>query len=200
MGSRAGKVAIVLRLVSVLALLLAAIWYGMTKDINALASLLFAVVAFLKSEVDFYRMSGVPHAHDEVLFEQFVLTLPVDTISFLSENDFSAYFPLEKIVPLHNFEKVWADVGHEFVDKDLETQKRRLWESISDFLDITGQYLFPANDETLAGRNLVSIPKEWRYERPEEFRRVYKTIHQRADAVVKEYNEFVRLARRKLKQ
>ena len=76
-----------------------------------------------------YQKSN-PNKKDLQLFEKFAsLFSDNDIIRFYKEHDFLASFDKKFLEPLNSFIENWDNAAHEFIDNDLEREKKKLYEA-----------------------------------------------------------------------
>lgn len=81
----------------------------------------------------------------------------------------------------------------EFLDSELEDLKLELDRHISKIYTILAVNTFDVG----VNPNLVGVPKEWQREQPERHEKVIDELHKESFKIVGNYNDLIRLARRK---
>ena len=131
---------------------------------------------------------------DKKVLRDFLKTVSSNgSIRFLRDNDFAGLFDLTELDEIKAFVHGCNGPDYEFLDPELETARKRFWNTGTALLSALGKNTFPAHGE---GRQYV--PPEWREEQPERFKHAVSEIHSAADAVCKAYDKLVRLARKRL--
>lgn len=72
---------------------------------------------------------------DKALFSKFLEDFPPDGVSvrFLHEQDIGASFESSHLDQIHNFLYYWHDAAHEFQNKDVESSRKELYNTLKDF-------------------------------------------------------------------
>lgn len=203
-----------LLVITILAALVPAIWClteindgralsfsSVTAFLPALATL----VAYLKADNPATRneagavLTVAPvAAHDLALFERFQKDLPFDpTIRLLREADFGADYRADWLQPLNRFIEVWDDPNYEFLDASLEEVRRALFAAARSLVFDFARETVPndAND----GWRTVYPWRERGGPRPEHVIESARVLNEAARSFVPLYEQFVRLARDRLK-
>lgn len=140
------------------------------------------------------RSSGSPNIKDIQLFEEFVAFFAESNlIRFYKEHDFLISFDPRYLEPLNDFIETWDNAVHQFVDRDLEKERQRLYESARALgLAIAGNTVPDRH-----GRISV-IPDHVGKPIPDWVKRDAKEINELAPPFVEHHENFILLGRRKL--
>lgn len=120
----------------------------------------------------------------------------INTIDFLRTNNFAGIsFKRAHTIILDDFKRECEfNPEFEFIDADLEAMKGKLYSDITVFISVLS-----SNTWTLNGNmELSSVPKEWEYEQPDRFWEVVNELHEMTTNITDDYDNLVRLTRRKL--
>lgn len=131
---------------------------------------------------------------DRRLFAELKADLPSKgSISFIDEWNMAGFgFDWKKLDQLEAFHFKWGDAEHEFIDSELERQRRTLHE-------LVGRYLsYLALNSRPRHTGLQTIPPEWEHEQPKRFDEVVTTLHDLARQIVAPHQELVRSGRIRL--
>jgi hypothetical protein len=183
-----------LKLCSLGAVIASVIWAAQTPDWRSLSAAFASVGALLKLEMDDLKGSADP---DRELFAKFLQALPYDgAISFLASRPLHAgSFKGDVFIPLYDFAQGWNDAAHEFHLPQLESRKKRLQVLANEFADAMGDHSFPVQGSP----NRHEIPREWRETDPARYKQATSELEDLAREVVTAHQDFVRVARRKLR-
>lgn len=131
---------------------------------------------------------------DGILFNEFRTNLlPMSTINWLRECNFTNAFSYNHLRDLDNVYVYKDDVNLEFFHTELEGLKTQLIKEILHFLHITGINTFPLTIDTQI------IPRDWATNDPERFKNVVDEIHLSRDSICVTYDKLIRLGRHDLK-
>lgn len=131
---------------------------------------------------------------DKNILRDFLEVVPSNgTISFLRTRSFAYSLDWKRLGDIERFLQDRDGPDHEFLDAELETARKKFRQSCQALLVSLATYTFPTNHE-----DRQSVPQEWEIDAPERFIRAVKDLDTAADAVWSTYDDFVRLARRKL--
>ena len=132
---------------------------------------------------------------DKQVYNLLLKLLPWDgCIEFAREFDFTCgSFAGSFIEDFREFEHLcYTNPAIEFVDPDLEALRAGLLEHVKHFTRAISYGAFPH------GADRYSIPKEFKFVRPEDFWPVIDDLHRTTKALVDNYDSLVRTATRKL--
>jgi predicted nucleotide-binding protein len=102
-------------------------------------------------------------------------------------------FDMKKLDDLYNFMRDWNDVEHEFLDKELEERRNRLYTLIEEYLELIGLYTFPTENGAMQ-----SLPSGLAYSDNERYVREVNQLHNKAAEVFKAHQDLIRTTRYKL--
>lgn len=191
--------------IAILATLVSAIWCASdlytseSVSFSAITTFLAALLAFLV----YATMSGskpvAPGAspHDLALFAEFQTTLPYEpTIRTLREADFGADYRAEWLDPLNRFVNEWDDPNREFLDAELEQERKVLYRTANNLAMDFARETVP-NDHN-AGWRTVYPWNQRGGQRPAHVLESAQVLNEASRAFVPIYDQFIRLARRRL--
>lgn len=135
--------------------------------------------------------------HDRDLFASFQASLPFDpTIKLLRDHDFSTDYQAKWLSPLNRFVETWDDPNLEFLEPELESAKRKLFKQAEHLAMLIAIETIP-NDRNEGWRTVYPVNQRGG-ERPQHVRESAERANAGAKSFVPVYEEFVRLARKKL--
>lgn len=140
------------------------------------------------------KVKGVTPA-DITVFENLLdLLKPTGVISFLREHDFGGSFFREDVAPLHTFVAIGGNPDNEFIDPDLEKERKILHENASELAMLIAKYTSPNqfNHLSVLPSHLANSP------RPDWVRSEAKELNDAASNFVDIYDNFVRFCRIKI--
>ena len=179
--------AIVIRLLNLFALLGAVAWLARAPDWEPLVTSFALLAAFLGQEL---WPALKPLGNDKKLFECFLSDFPSNGRSarFLDEHDIGGSFRSDDLNELYNFLNTWNDAEHEFHNKKLEAQRKKLWKAANKFCSELSLKVY-------AGREgfLTMDLKDFE-DRPEALA-TRDNLNNLATQVFREHQEFVRIGR-----
>jgi hypothetical protein len=137
--------------------------------------------------------------HDQALFAQFLRDLPTEpTVRVLKEHDFGGLLSRASIQHLYDFTNSWHSIEKEFVDDELEQARRLLLVAASDLAEEIAGRTVP----TRGGDYITVYSDNQRAEsggrRPPEVIEDARVLNLKASEFVPNYENFVRLCRKKL--
>ncbi|MDQ1064272.1 hypothetical protein QE447_003598 [Stenotrophomonas sp. SORGH_AS282] len=206
-----------LLVVTILAALVPGVWCfievldGNSLSFSSVTAFLPAVVGLLaylnadspaaRNEVMVARSDNAEPAvaaHDLVLFDKFQLDLPFDpTVKLLREANFDADYRSEWLQPLNRFVEDWDNPNYEFIDASLEDSRAVLYAAARSLAFVFARETVP-HDGNEGWRTVYP----WRQRggpRPEHIIESARVLNEAARAFVPVYEQFVRLARERLK-
>jgi hypothetical protein len=133
--------------------------------------------------------------HDRALFAEFMRTLPVDpTMATVRDHSFGDAVPTAWIRPIYDFVGGWTGPDREFVDRELEAKRKRLYEQFRRFGLAVGKHMV-----TDGGEFMTVFPREMRgAPRPDHVREAARELDELARELYRDYEEFVRECQRRL--
>jgi hypothetical protein len=134
---------------------------------------------------------------DRHTFNLLLKVLPSDgSIYFMREFSFGNCFRWEALKDLDDFRYACARPEHEFLDETLEAQRTTLLKCVDKFV-----HLLAGNSFRLEGSiedAYYKVPDDWHHTNPKRWHEAVDAINTAADAVIAQYDTFVRECRRKL--
>jgi len=184
-------------------LLATALWflYGHSQDKIEWSAGLMAIVAlagmFAKKPLsDAFGLGKTNSNHDTKLFEKFLTDLPMQpTIQLLKEHNFGDPFNKDSIQPLFDFVRDWSNADHEFKNRKIERDRKKLLAQAKDLADEIVEHTTLVGDGRLLSVFSDSLRAKGEWERPDHVRRSAKILNERAEAFVPVYEAFVRKCR-----
>ena len=203
--------ALLLRLVNVVLLVLASVWFARAnwdwEPAIAVLGLAATMVAqefraerLTEAEAQRVREANERLAkrvrHDDrdgALFERLLQTLPSSgSIRFIRDFNMAGFsFHADELLDLSRFLNEWDDAEHEFIDPEVDAARRLLYSRIQSYLSLVSVETFPLDAGT------ISVPQEWEHEQPDRFERVVAALHNEAEAIVEAHKAAVQLGIRK---
>lgn len=142
--------------------------------------------------------SNAGQLHDRNLFQQFSRALPFDpTIRVLRDYDMGDPIPRQAINLLYEFSDTWENVEKEFLDAELEKERKVLHTSARDLANEVARRTVPVGDQT----HISVFSDQLRassHERPPHVIEDAKILNTKATEFVPKYEAFVRLCRKRL--
>ena len=136
---------------------------------------------------------------DRGLFRDFLRDLPSgrSSVHFLRTHDFYNSFNIISIDQIDNFTVIWDNVEKEFLDTELEGQKKRLYEKLNEFNSKLSFRAFPI----MGGEIYTCIPDACRgaYDYPSQIKNNIDDLNELARECYRLHQEFIQFARQKLK-
>lgn len=115
-------------------------------------------------------------------------------ISFYANHDFNGAFRNEFWSPLSEFCDTWNDVTHEFIDREMESKKKQLYNASLKIATVISR-----NTVSRQGiRSVYPMDKLYTEQARIRFQAEAKEINDECDAFVAESEAFVRYARERL--
>ena len=134
---------------------------------------------------------------DVDLFEEFQRELPYDpTILTIQDHDFGGSYRTSYLEPLFSFVATWADVRKEFVDPEIEAEKKKLYAVAKKLAMEIARHTTPEGRE---GIFTSVFPERLRGgPRPEHVLESARILNDLARQFMPVYEDFVRYTRAKL--
>lgn len=137
-------------------------------------------------------------SHDQDLFQQFLRALPFNpTIRVLRDYDMGDSIPRQAINQIYEFSDTWDSVEKEFLDADLERERKALYSSARDLASEIAKRTVP-----VGGQNHISVYSDQQRAsdrgRPPHVLEDAKILNAKAAEFVPKYEAFVRLCRKRL--
>lgn len=146
------------------------------------------------------RLAG-PNAgqlHDRALFQQFSQALPFDpTIRVLRDYDMGDPIPRQAINLLYEFSDTWENVEKEFLDPELEKERKVLQTSARDLANEIARRTVPVGDQTYISVFSDQL-RASSHGRPPHVIEDAKILNTKTGEFVTKYEAFVRLCRKRL--
>ncbi len=147
------------------------------------------------------RLSSQPQVleHDQALFTKFLCDLPTEpTIRALKEHDFGGPLLRSSIQQLSDFCNSWDNVEKEFVDQELERERKSLLAAASELATEIAGRTVPSR-----GLDYITVYSDTQRaesggRRPPDVIEDARVLNLKASDFVPKYEAFVRLCRRKL--
>ncbi len=136
-----------------------------------------------------------PNIKDIELFEDFVSFFATnDSIRFYKEHDFLASFDRQYLEPLNEFIATWDNAAHQFVDRDLEEARQKLYEAAKELGLAIACNTVPDRHGRISAKpdHVASGPT------PDWVKRDAKEINELAPPFIEHHENFIRLGRKKL--
>jgi len=135
--------------------------------------------------------------HDKKLFQEFLQDLPSSSngIILLKEHDFGAPFHKVHLEPLNSFYFKWNNAEYEFLDTDIEVNKKTLIKDIAKLINSLATNAFP-NGEMLTTR----IDKENSNISYEAIKSIIKSLNELSNKIYSEYENFIKTTKVKIYQ
>lgn len=134
---------------------------------------------------------------DKAMLNELLGIFNRNLINFYAEHDFNGTFRAEHWNQLSRFCDTWYDVTHEFVDEELEAQKKQLYEASCKLGNVISKNTTPINLEFYSVYPNSKIYSESERER---FRNEANEINAQCHPFVTECESFIRYAKKRLSQ
>jgi hypothetical protein len=123
--------------------------------------------------------------------------LPLNgSIAFIRQNNFSGFsFRVDSLNDLHEFEYEFEKPDFEFIDSEMESVFEKIKHHTATFTSLVGDNTWNTRNPNI---HTNSVPPEWELEQPERFWDVVNKIHSEAQSICSNYDELIKLGRRKL--
>lgn len=136
--------------------------------------------------------------HDKALFEEFLRELPYDpSIRMLRDQDFSDSFDKRTLKQLFDFAWLWESVEKEFIDRDLEKERKALHVAAVEFRREVAGRTVPIRVDGFVSVESDTQSRSGRPRSP-DIVEDGKVLNERADRLAGQYESFVRLCKAKL--
>jgi len=116
-------------------------------------------------------------------------------VNLYTHHDFNGTFHGEHWNSLTRFCDTWNDVTHEFVDVELESNKKRLYEASLKIADVISKYTSPTVNDFYS---VYPSSRPYSEEERVRYRAEAKLINDECPAFVTECEAFIRYARKRL--
>ena len=136
----------ILKIANLVSLLLAEAWFINSPDWEPAILFITLLGTLIAQEIKSKNDKPINNTseHDKSLYEQFLKELPFEgSIEFIRDHDFHYSFLLEDIKQLMKFTREWDNAEHEFLNNDLENDKKELFNKIKKFVYDSGMKTFP---------------------------------------------------------
>lgn len=175
-------------------------YFAGQPDFEPAIALIAAIGVLLAKDPIRTRLSApdASKTHDQALFGEFLQILPFDpSIRFLRDQDFADSIHRASLQPLFDFAFTWQNVEKEFLDKELERERKALVDASQQFKqEIAGRtipirmegFISAYSDQQRAGG----------HGRPPEVIEDGRVLNALATAFVPKYESFLRLCKAKL--
>jgi hypothetical protein len=160
-------------------------WEPFVLFVTLLAS--FIVLIFRKDDNDEINA-------DRKLFEKFNEDLPFFNVDYIESTSLKSTFLINKLDPFFNFQIIWKDVHHTFLNKILEKKKKQLYKSNDEFARLIAEKTFSTHNP-----RLYRIPEEWEINDKRGYDEVCRNIYDTQTKVVNDYNDFIQTAKKNIK-
>jgi hypothetical protein len=132
---------------------------------------------------------------DRATFADLQACLPsTGNIRFVRESTFGFSFPDTDIKELEHFQYDRSGPEHEFLDEELESQRKQLRSRLAMFLRHIGHHTF----RTRQNFDYLEVPEEWEIDDYGRYQKAISDLGAAADKVCESYDSMIRLGRKKL--
>lgn len=129
---------------------------------------------------------------DKKLFENFIEELPSKgSMEFLRTHSFYDGFKLDSLRQLFDFQYKWNNAEYEFVNEELESLRKELYENIRQFTYVNGMGSYAQRDGWFSTLPDNCMGQEW--DLPEHVIVKIKEMNELADKVYQSHQDLVRL-------
>jgi hypothetical protein len=119
---------------------------------------------------------------------------PNGTIAFIRQNNFAGFsFRVDSLNDLYEFEYEFEKPEFEFIHPEMEIILEKIKQHTAIFTSLIG-----INTFNTSNTNANTVPPEWETEQSERFWDAVNKIHSEAQSICTNYDELVKLGRRKL--
>ncbi len=134
---------------------------------------------------------------DRQVFYFLLKLLPSDgSVYFMRNFSFGGCFHWEALKDLNEFRYACTRPEHEFLDETLEAGRTTLLKRIEKFVHLLAGNSFRL--EASIEDPLYKVPDDWHHTNPKRWHEIVDAINDAADAVISQYDTFVRECRQKL--
>ena len=146
-----------------------------------------------------FAKKGLPADHDSRLYDDFLSLLPFEpAIRLLRDQDFQAPVHRASLQPLFDFAREWESVEKEFLNADLERERKALHTAAHDLVQEIARRTVPVRNE-----GFISVQSDRHRESadpwPPDVLEDARVLNRAATSFVAKHEAFVRECRRKLK-
>lgn len=134
---------------------------------------------------------------DKTLLEELFSIFNRSLISFYTNHDFNGTFGAEHWNQLSRFCDTWDDVTHEFVDKELELNKKQLYDASLRLASVISKYTSPIS---LNSYSVYPTQRVYSDKERERFKKEAAEINIECPPFVAECESFIRYARKRLSE
>jgi hypothetical protein len=147
---------------------------------------------FFKHYPQFSPNKDLSKEYDKKLYDELINLLPtLGIIWFIDQQNMGDTFRDANLDPLRTFNNEWNCVEREFINTDLETIRKSLWQKSEEYLRLIARHTCYLGNST----ELRSIPVEWEFEQPKYLREVVNSLHLLAEEIVDLHRNLIRTAR-----
>jgi hypothetical protein len=130
---------------------------------------------------------------DKELFDKFMEALPSSgAIEFVKAHDMAYSFDIDVLDSLYSFYDNWEKPEYCFLDEEIDQKRAVLHEKTSVYLKSLG--CLHTYDKDF---NATAVPREMKYNYPEEFRQTVKKLNDLGGEVVAAHEDLIKTAREK---
>ena len=135
----------------------------------------------------------IPKEYDKKLYDELINLLPRSgIITFIDQQNMGDTFRDANLDPLRTFNNEWNCVEREFINTDLETIRKSLWQKSEEYLKLVARHTRYLRNSM----ELRSISLDWEgFEQPKYLREVVDSLHLLAEEIVDLHRTLIRTAR-----
>jgi hypothetical protein len=175
-------------------------YFSGTPEYEPAIAFIAALAVILGKDSVRAQLSKKPEVrvHDRELFERFLNMLPPSQTSrFFKEHDFGGSFARAEVENIYRFADTWKSVENEFLDPELESENKKLYETAFELAQEISGRTVPLKESSLASV-YSDNQRASGGARPASVIEDAKVINLKASEFVAVYEAFVRLCRTKL--
>jgi len=137
--------------------------------------------------------NALPKEYDKKLYDELINLLPtLGVITFIDQQNMGDTFRDSNLDPLRTFNNEWNCADREFINADLETIRKSLWQKSEEYLMLIATHTRYLRNSM----ELRSISVDWEgFEQPKYLREVVDSLHLLAEEIVHLHRTLIRTAR-----
>lgn len=174
--------------------ILVGLWPDQAREIDPakLVTCILTGCAWLVAELA--SAASKPSDHDKELFDRILSTMDDDALTFLMQHDFAINFNAAHTQPVNQIAE-WHGPQYQFNDARIQKRWAKLWGKIASLNELYGSNLINTDN--------VNVLTAWhvgfsRHTQPPQAYAEVKALNEGAHDVYREFDKFVRYARRRM--
>jgi len=164
----------------------------------ALIHNLFSKWLLLQGSINDYKSAEKINEVDNKLYTEFLELMPSNSCAMymLEQHDFGNSFEREILRPIDQFVCEWDSPEKQFLNKELEEQRKIFWSKCNEFITLLAKTTSP-----ISGGFYSAVSDRFRnnFERPDWLEKEIRELNRVASEVFMEQQKFIKFVRQKLK-